>query len=144
MLDVGSKLPFIGWHNDGADPHKQVGSSTSGGYVRDLTEFWIPYFGKPLLIRTDPEGAFLSKESKRFCCEYRMEASVQPGEAHWRMANVERAIGIIKDALTRLDVVSGTCLPCVQCLLGHGVSSRSISIRVDVGQATRRLLERGV
>lgn len=32
-----------------------------------------------------------------------IEASVQPGEAHWRAANVERAGAIIKDSLSGLD-----------------------------------------
>lgn len=45
MLDVGSKLPIIRWHNEGADSHEQVGSSTAEEYIRDLTEFWIPFFG---------------------------------------------------------------------------------------------------
>lgn len=70
LLDVGSKLPITRWHSDGSDSRKQVGISTAGEYIRDLAKFWIPYFGKPLLIRAVPEGAFLSKEWKRFCGEY--------------------------------------------------------------------------
>lgn len=29
MLDVGSKLPTIRWHNEGAETHQQVGNSTA-------------------------------------------------------------------------------------------------------------------
>lgn len=103
MQDVGSKLPFIRWHNEVADSHQQVGNSTSEEYTRDLTEIWIPYFGEPMVIRTDPEGAFISSAWEQFCGEYRIEVSVQPGEAHWRTAKVERTFGIIKDSLNRLD-----------------------------------------
>lgn len=93
----------------GPPPPKHVGNSSSREYICDSAEFWIPYFGKALLIGTDPEGAFLSEEWKRFCGEYRMEASVQPSEAHWRIANVERTIGIIQNFRMWLD--RQRCLP---------------------------------
>jgi len=94
LLDVGSKLPIVRIHHtvdDRPNAEETLRKNSAPEYIADLVGHWFPDFGKPKIIRTDPGGTFLSKQLKQFTGEHRILASVQPGESHWRTANVERA-----------------------------------------------------
>ena len=57
---------------------QHIGNNTAKEYIRCLTEYWVPYFGKPTLLRTDPEGAFVSKEFRLFCNDWKVRHAPPP------------------------------------------------------------------
>ena len=69
LLDVGSKLPIVRIHKtmeDWPNSAQNLGNNTTEEYIKDLVEFWFPYYGRPNMIRTDPEGTFISGAWKKF------------------------------------------------------------------------------
>ncbi len=57
---------------------------------------WLPYYGRPQLIRLDPAGAFRAIEFKKNMESFGLNVDRQPGEAHWRMGICERLIQLHK------------------------------------------------
>ena len=57
---------------------------------------WLPYYGRPQLIRLDPADAFRAIEFKKNMESFGLNVDRQPGEAHWRMGICERLIQLHK------------------------------------------------
>ena len=79
--------------------------------VRALTLRWLPYFGRPRPVRTDPEGCFISRQWLNWVSEQRILASSQPGEVHRRTSTVGRPIQTLKDGATRLSQQMKEAIP---------------------------------
>eukprot|EP00959_Pyramimonas_sp_CCMP1952_P036311 760019-Pyramimonas_sp.AAC.1 len=63
---------------------------------------WIQHYGKPKVLRTDPEGCFRHAEHRAWMSGNGIEWRPEPGEAHWRMGVVERSIETIKEMANRI------------------------------------------
>lgn len=55
-------------------------------------EHWLATFGKPEVIRVDPEGVWRDEQAEAYCRERGIELSPIPAEAHWQIGIVENAI----------------------------------------------------
>ena len=71
--------------------------------TRAWTLRWLPHFGRPRFIRTDPEGCFISRHRLSWLSEQRILCTFQLGEALKRTSTLERTIQTLKDGATRLS-----------------------------------------
>ena len=101
IVDSGTRLPIMMIFNTAPETHS-IGANTADECTNALLLNWFPYFGKPKLIRCDPQGCFCSKEWLLFLSEAGILPGLQPGEAHFRTALVERTIETLKDSAFKL------------------------------------------
>ena len=65
-------------------------------------EIWLPVFGKPEVIRVDPEGVWRGRDAEAYCQEREIELSPVPAEAHWQVGVIENAIKSQKHVMSSL------------------------------------------
>ena len=74
--------------------------------MKDFVEFlegnWLPYFGKPQVLRLDPAGCFRSKELDSYLSERSIEVQHIPAEAHWQISLAERTVQTLKNVMSAL------------------------------------------
>ena len=95
--------PAVVVNHETGEPNVEMRNCSAREVIRALTLRWLPYFERPRLTRTDPEGCFISRLWWNWLSEQRILGSSQPGEAHWRTSTVERTIQTLKDGATRLS-----------------------------------------
>lgn len=71
-------------------------------YIDMFEQKWKPYFGVPDMLRTDPEGAWRSKEIDEHFSKQGILMDKIPAEAHWNLSQVERGIQWVKELLTKI------------------------------------------
>ena len=76
----------------------------SDQYVKFFQENWQPYFGAPDYVRFDGEGTWRSRQIDDMFSKLNVMLDPIPGDAHWHIAPLERAIGWIKETLSRLSL----------------------------------------
>ena len=82
-------------------PGKKI--SLSGDYmITFVEERWKPIFGKPAVIRMDPAGGFRSEAVNQHFAEQKVLIEHIPGESHWQISAVERAIQTTKNMMGKL------------------------------------------
>ena len=101
VIDRGSRAIAIRiWREKDADRFEELGNGTSLEMEEILSE-WFRYYGRPEVLKSDPDGCFRDLEFKRWCSERYAQLDPEPGESHWRTGWNERYIGTIKNAATR-------------------------------------------
>ncbi|CAK0882620.1 unnamed protein product [Prorocentrum cordatum] len=81
---------------------KNCGNTTAKEMKETVLKSWIQHYGKPEVLRSDPEGCFRQAEHRAWLSGHGIEWRPEPGEAHWRMGVVERCIETIKEIATRM------------------------------------------
>ncbi|CAK0852323.1 unnamed protein product [Prorocentrum cordatum] len=81
---------------------KNCGNTTAKEMKETVLKSWIQHYGKPEVLRSDPEGCFRQAEHRARLSGHGIEWRPEPGEAHWRMGVVERCIETIKEIATRM------------------------------------------
>ena len=71
-------------------------------YIRCFEEHWQQYFEKPEMLRFDAEGTWRSRELDESFGKLGVMMDPIPGDAHWHLSPLERAIGWLKECLSRL------------------------------------------
>ena len=94
MIDEGSRFRVARMISKGKQQHLSAAQ-----FVDVFGESWVEYFGHPLTLRLDPDGAFRSHELGDYCDRYHIFLDLIPGEAHWKLAACERSIRSIKAIL---------------------------------------------
>ena len=94
MIDEGSRFRVARMVSKGKQQHLSAAQ-----FVDVFGESWVEYFGHPLTLRLDPDGAFRSHELGDYCDRYHIFLDLIPGEAHWKLAACERSIRSIKAIL---------------------------------------------
>ena len=74
-------------------------SERSEEYIKALERFWIAHFGVPGLLMTDEGRPWLSGIMDEWTSAHGMQHKVAPGEAHERLAIVERRHALIRKAV---------------------------------------------
>ena len=69
---------------------------TAHDVLTTLLRSWFQYFGTPVRLRCDPEGAFRGELLERFCKSRDIDLSFVPAEHHEATGDVERAVGELK------------------------------------------------
>eukprot|EP00969_Alexandrium_andersonii_P062059 2734793-Alexandrium_andersonii.AAC.1 len=75
---------------------------SSKDLVKSFYQDWVGHYGKPRVLRVDPEGAWMSRTTDSTLAEDDISLEPVPGEAHWQVGIVERAIGSVKDVLLKI------------------------------------------
>ena len=88
-LNVGSRR-LIQEHLDETSPQGPTQPPTSLGNctavdARNALELWCKFYGRPERLKCDPEGCFMDNRFKTWLAARGIEASPEPGEAHWRL-----------------------------------------------------------
>ena len=86
------------------DVKADVRPTTAEEQWQTLNHDWMRYFGKPVEIRTDPEGAYRSEALQRRAGHFTIQWDLAPSQAHWQSGKVERHIGLIKTTMNKLAV----------------------------------------
>ena len=76
----------------------------SDQYVKFFQENWQPYFGAPDYVRYDGEGTWRSRQIDDMFSKLNVMLDPIPGDAHWHISPLERAIDWIKETLSRLSL----------------------------------------
>ena len=71
-------------------------------YIRFFSEHRQQYFGRPELLRFDAEGTWPSQSLDAAFSELGIMLDPIPGDAHWHISPLERAIGWVKECLSKL------------------------------------------
>ena len=94
MIDEGSRFRVARMVSKGKQQHLSTAQ-----FLMVFGESWVEYFGHPLTLRMDPDGAFRSHELIDYCDRYHIFLDLIPGEAHWKLAACEKSIQSIKSML---------------------------------------------
>ena len=95
MIDEGSRYA-LGAHLEEVSAADNLGNTTAPELQRVLEEDWVRHFGKPKVIRSDPEGCINSHLMYDWAQGLGMKWSMSAGQAHWQMGIVERHVAVIK------------------------------------------------
>ena len=110
MVDEGSSKA-VGKVHVVVNSKEQTGNTTVDEAWNTLLHCWFPYFGKPLLVRSDPEGAYRSPELHARAARISMLWENAPSQAHWCSGKIERIVALIKNTMSKLAVDDPTLTP---------------------------------
>ena len=97
FVDEGSRFRVARIVTKGKKQHPSAAQ-----FITVLKEAWISYFGTPLNLRLDPDGAFRSRELLEYCDQHQIFLDIIPGEGHWKLGTCERSIQAIKELLYKV------------------------------------------
>ena len=89
MLDAASKFLAA----------RVVKKETSGDFLQALQRGWIRTFGPPQAIHVDSHRAWGSEEVRDFATEHDIQLVISPGEAHNRLASLERRHHVLRKSV---------------------------------------------
>ena len=67
-----------------------------------LLNHWVKYYGKPDIVRTDPEGAFRDQGFRRGLAAKSIRLDIDPGEASWKTGVLGKTLDTIKQSAIRV------------------------------------------
>ena len=82
MVDAGSRAASVTIHRV-MDAEHGLGNVT-GVMLATLLNHWVRYYGKPDIVRTDPEGAFRDQGFRRGLAAKSIRLDIDPGDASWK------------------------------------------------------------
>ena len=83
MVDAGSRAASVTIHRV-MDVEHGLGNVTGEIMLATLLNHWVKYYGKPDVVRTDPEGAFRDQGFRRGLAAKSIRLDIDPGEASWK------------------------------------------------------------
>ena len=83
MMDAGSRPASVTIHRV-MDTEHGLGNVTSEIMLTTLLNQWVKYYGKPVIVRTDPEGAFRDRGFRRGLAVKRKRLDIDPRDASWK------------------------------------------------------------
>ena len=78
MVDAGSRAASVTIQRV-MDTEHGLGNVTGEIMLNTLLDHWIKYYGKPNIVRTDPEGAFRDQECRRGLAAQSIWLDIDPG-----------------------------------------------------------------
>ena len=85
MMDAGSRAASVTIHMV-MDTEHGLGNVTSEIMLNTLLKHWVGYYGKPDIVRTDPERAFRDQGFRRVLAAKSIRLNSDPGDASIRAA----------------------------------------------------------
>ena len=101
VLDHGSRHFIVKIHQAVRGNSKRQLGNTSAEEMKLVLSEWCKYYGRPEVLRLDPEGAHRSTELREWGGRRAISIEPEPAEAHWRMGAVERHIQTAKSTASR-------------------------------------------
>ena len=108
MVDEGSGKTVSVIHR--TVPNKENAGMTDAGTAwNKFVNDWVKNKGKPLRVRTDPEGCYRARELHDKAEQHGIVWDVSPAEAHWRQARVEVTWQLIQIAANKMAMLDPEC-----------------------------------
>ena len=101
MVDAGSRAASVTIHRV-MDVEQGLGNVTSEIMLATLLNHWVKYYGKPDIVRTDPEGAFRDQEFRSGLAAKSVRLDIDPGEASWKTGVLGKTLDTIKQSAIRV------------------------------------------
>ena len=79
---------------------ESAGNTSAEESVKALKRGWRKWYGRPDVMRSDPEGCFRGHEHKAAHEAMGIAWDPDPAEAYWRHGAVDSCIGVLKDKAT--------------------------------------------
>ena len=125
---------------------RPITSETSEQFLKAIERGWIRVFGVPHTLQVDAHPSWCSSAIKDWSSEQGVELQVSPGEAHQRLAQVERRQQVLRRAIDVFMTEAGLqdleglqqALDYVVPLLAHPVGSgiSASASRLSPGSST--------
>ena len=100
MVDAGSCAASVTIHRV-MDVEHGLGNVTGETMLATLPNHWVKYFGKPDIVRTDPEGAFRDQGFRRGLAAKSIRLHIDPGEA-WKTGVCGKTLDTMKQSAIRV------------------------------------------
>ena len=101
MVDAGCGAASVIIHRV-MDVEHGLGNVTGEIMLNTLMNHWVKYFGKPDIVRTDPEGAFRDKGFRRGLAAKSIRLDIDLGEASWKRGVRGKTLDTIKQSAIRV------------------------------------------
>ena len=101
MVDVGSCAASVTIRRV-IDTELWLGNVTGEIMLNTLLNHWIKYYGKPNVVRTDPDGAFRDQGFRRGLAAKSMRLDIDPGDASWKTGVLGKSLDTIKQSAIRV------------------------------------------
>ena len=156
-VDAGSRAASVTIQRV-VDTEHGLCNVTSEIMLSTLLNHWIKYYGKPNIIRTDPEGPFRDQGFRRGVAAKRIRLDIGPGDASWKTSVLRKTLDTSKQEAIRvarrttdsvtIEEISGECtaahndlhrnrgFSAWQLLLGKTPSDKSICESPDLAQCS--------
>ena len=69
--------------------------------LNTLLNHWVKYYGRPDIVRTDPEGAFGDQGFRRGLAAKSVRLDIDPGDASWKTRVLGKTLDTIKQSAIR-------------------------------------------
>ena len=89
MVDAGSRAASVTIHRVMNTEHG-LGNVTGEIMLNTLLNHWVWYYGKPDIVRTDPDGAFRDQGFRRGLAAKSFRLDIDPGDASWKQECLEK------------------------------------------------------
>ena len=83
MVDGGIRAASAAIHRV-MDTEHGLGKVTSEIMMNTLLNHWVKFYGKPNIVRTDPEGGFEDQGFRRGLASKSKRLDIDPGDASWK------------------------------------------------------------
>ena len=98
MVDAGNRAAAVTLHRV-MDTERVLGNVTGEIMLNTLLNHWIKYYGKPDIVRTDPEGTFRDQGFRRGLAAKSIRLDIDPGDASWKTGALGKTLDTIKQAI---------------------------------------------
>ena len=78
---------------------RPLGTESSDQFLRALERGWIKLFGAPAALQVDAHPSWCSAAVRDWATQHSIELLISPGEAHNRLAQVERRHQVLRRAI---------------------------------------------
>ena len=101
MVDAGSRAASVTIHRV-TDVEHGLGNVTGEIMLAALLNHWVKYYGKPDIVRTDPEVAFRDQVPDVVWLPKSIRLDIDPGEASWKTGVLGKTRDTIKQSAIRV------------------------------------------
>ena len=79
-----------------------LGNVTGEIMLNTLLNHWVKHYGKPYIVRTDPEGAFRDQGFRRGLAAKSIRLDIDPGDASWKAGVFGKTVETMKQSAMRV------------------------------------------
>ena len=99
-MDAGSRAASVTIHMV-MDTEHGLGNVTSEIMLNTLLNHWVRDYGKPDIVRTDPERAFRDQRFRRGLAAKSIRHDSDPGDASWKTGVLAKTLDTMKQSAIR-------------------------------------------
>ena len=101
MVDAGSRAASVTIHSV-MDTEHGLDNVTGEIILNTILNHWMKDYGKPNIVRTDPEGAFGDQVFRRGLAAKSIRLDIDPEDASWKTGVLGKTLYTIKQSAIRV------------------------------------------